>query len=171
MEKVWLVQRLRKPFEDGSANPFAFGAIGMYGGLTEVLKLVSKIFLFDYMGSAEFEWGAVPKALERIWNDNTKKAFEITVKTKEGKTGTVYVICGEVITNDVAEWIKRKAYDNYDKLCRTKEGVLLQDAINNFGKEDENLFGVCGWLELDNGFFFFTNKEMFENTKKLFGMG
>ena len=171
MEKIWLVQRLKRPFKDGDANPFAFGIGGKSGGLTdETLKLVSKIFRFDYMGSAEFEWGAIPKALQRIWDDITKEAFEIIVKTKEGKTGTVYVICGEAIAKDVTDWIQRKAYDNYDKLYRTKEGVRLQDAINNPGKEDDKPFGVCGWLELDNGFFFFTDKEMFENTKKFFGM-
>lgn len=170
MEKVCLVQRLRKLLGDAPlaclANPFAFGGGLKNGGLSnEAMKLLNGIFLFDYMGSAEFEWGAVPKALSRIYDDKLKRAFNITVKTKDNKSGIVYIICGTSISKEVVDWITYKAYDEYDKNYTTKEYVGLQDVINGEGWKR-----ICGWLELDNGFFFFTDQDMFEKTKKLFGL-
>jgi hypothetical protein len=44
-----------------------------------------------------------------------------------------------------------------------KEPVELKEALAGKGR-------VCGWLELDNGFFFFTDAEMFKKTKQLFGL-
>ena len=48
-----------------------------------------------------------------------------------------------------------------------KEQTHLQDSLR---KTKDELFRAVGWLELDNGFFFFTDKVMFEQTCKLFGV-
>lgn len=174
MQKPVLVQRLQIPFKQKSplldlANAFSFGGGLKDGGLSENgLRLIENIFRFGYMGAAEFEWGAVPDALNKIArNRKSYITFEILVKTKESGSGNVYVICDRAIYQDVTEWIKRKAFDEFDKECWTMEHVWLQHAINS---ENRIFSGVCGWLELNNGFFFFTNKEMFSKTKELFGL-
>lgn len=170
MEKPFLIQRLKKPFKESSLSDLivSFGGGLKNGGLSdEAMELIKNIFRFDYMGSAEFEWGAVPKTLLRIANNHKSNiSFEITVKTKENKCKTVYVICDKSVCQEVINWIRLKAFDEYDKNYWTKERVGLQYAVN----DDGILSGVRGWLELDNGFFFFTDKEMFEKTRELFGV-
>ena len=65
--RYWLVQRIkRSPMADRpqpadsklaklwAANPFGNGKLGDYD--------------LDYMGSAEFEWGAIPEAFQRLAN-------------------------------------------------------------------------------------------------------
>lgn len=172
MQKPVLVQRLQRPFKEKNplldlANAFSFGGGLKDGGLSENgLRLIENIFRFDYMGAAEFEWGAVPNALNKIArNRKSYVAFGTLIKTKEGRSGNVYVICDRSICQEVTEWIKRKGFDEFDRECWTMEQVWLQNAINS---ENRIFSSVCGWLELNNGFFFFTDKEMFLKSAKLF---
>lgn len=37
-------------------------------------------------------------------------------------------------------------------------------------REEPDNYRVCGWLELDNGWFAFTDKEMYEGVARLFGV-
>jgi hypothetical protein len=98
IERPYLIQRLQKPLRvpenanpllkamaGGAAGPFSFGGSYVRGGLTEEAnKALGEIFMFDYMGSSEFEWGAVPKALSGLAQDNKNlKAFEVVVDMKD----------------------------------------------------------------------------------------
>ena len=66
MNKTWLIQRLLKP--TGVENPFSFGGGQIRGGFSkEIYPKLMKVFDFDYMGSAEFEYGDVPKAFGRMF--------------------------------------------------------------------------------------------------------
>lgn len=173
MERIRLVQRLRKQIKSGPlagmVNSFAFGGGKVNGGLSkEEMDMLKKIFIFDYMGSAEFEWGALPRAFVRIYeNKKANVAFEMQVETKEKIGGVVYVICDRRIRDDVQKWIRSKAFDEWDKKYRTKEYVGLESVIDNGGISSD-INRLCGWMELDNGFFFFTDREMFEETARLF---
>jgi hypothetical protein len=162
--RIYLIQRLEKP--QGFTNPFNFGGGLKNGGLSDdAMKLIKNIFSFDYMGSAEFEYGAVPDAMNKIAkNHESYSSHEVKVKPKKGNVGNVYVICNDNITTDVISWIKKKGQDEYNKNQRTKEHVGLHESLTN----DE--FRIKGWLELDNAFFFFTDKGMYEKTKLLFGI-
>ena len=77
MNETWLIQRLERPSprrqpipenpDDYIGNPFNFGGGMIRGGLSGVaLYTLEDCFTFDYMGSAEFEFGAIPKALSHI---------------------------------------------------------------------------------------------------------
>ena len=187
METSWLIQRLQKPFKTDNklailANAFSFGGGLVNGGISEEgMKLIKDIFRFDYMGSSEFEWGAVPKAMQKIAKNiehyisdgievtSSRKPWKL-VKGKEQptikKTANIYIICDsgnvEEIKQRIIGWATDEPYGG-----KTKERINLINSIcpeNNWDRD------VCGWLELDNGFFFFTDKEMFEKTAKLFGV-
>ncbi len=91
MNKSWLIQRLLKPYKVENtwtklSNAFSFGGGCRHGGLSdEVMDLIKDIFRFDYMGAAEFEFGAVPttfQAIARGVGESTYKAFKIQVKYK-----------------------------------------------------------------------------------------
>ena len=186
MQNSYLIQRLKTPFESeglakGLVNAFAFGGGLVNGGLSkEAMELLGDIFRFDYMGSAEFEWGAVPKALSKIADSiESYIAFGEDVKYKyrqyyygrkkdpEDLSGKakVYIICLKDDKEEVVDRIKKFAVNHKD--CFTKERVCLDEVLSGSSEYNKDL---GGWLELDNGYFFFTDKEMYAKTCRLFGI-
>jgi hypothetical protein len=188
MQRSWLVQRLKKPYKSTilggvlKDNPFAFGGGLRNGGLSsEAMDLLRDIFTFDYMGAAEFEFGAVPKALNAIVKDSDKyQALSISFplnkvakdwrdKSTEDPTGyvEVFVICNRADTDEVSARIASWAFEPYEKTNSLKETTMLSQVLRPYGDWTPD---IAGWFELDNGFFFFTDKEMWEKTAELFGI-
>lgn len=180
----WLVQRLDPPWPASEAfgpdNPFAFGGGLHNGGLSdEAMGLLRGVFRFDYMGAAEFEFGAVPKALSRIAQSADEfVAFTFTFPLKDVRKHwrdksrkpplgdvEVHVLCHRGITSTVCERIKGWAAGD----GRLKEGTRLPDVLRPDPESDYRPT-TCGWLELDNGFFFFTDAVMWQRTCDLFGV-
>lgn len=188
--RSWLIQRLNKPVGftkghilHGKDNPFAFGGGFRNGGLSkEAMDLLRPVFSFDYMGAAEFEFGEVPRALsgivERI-NDFTTATLEVDAKDikfdpkwdsdrylKPEGVIPFYIFAHK----DHVDYVKKViAMDlRQDKKFQLKEVTLLPQCMFVPKKEDGYRYNVCGWLELDNGFFFFSDKEMFDKTVALF---
>ena len=162
-----LIQRLNKPL--GSPNPFSFGGGYAHGGLNKnAAELLSKIWDFDYMGSAEFEWGAVPAALEKI------KAYSIANRASTGIVAElgdayqppkkVYYVCEKGLEESVQQVITQLAEN--EREFHLKEFCGLRESLE--GKEYFNRIG--GWLELDNGFMFFDDEQMYRNTLEMFGI-
>lgn len=157
--RVYLVQRLLKA--TNSINPFSFGGGLMNGGLSdEAMKYLKSIFSFDYMGAAEFEWGAVPTAIRELFI-NSPEAFTIELAKP------LYVICPPKIKVEVTEWLANASKGKHDHL---KEYLGLEDAMT---KGNSN---YVGWLKIEDDkyckepFMFFIDKEVFENTCKLFNI-
>ena len=184
MRRTWLIQRLQKPFKDKDnkwaqlSNAFPFGGGLVNGGLSkDAMSMIKHIFRFDYMGSSEFEWGAVPKALIKIANyfvHNYYVTGQINVTPgkhiKDKKNIPVYYICDRY-ENHLAEVMKRiqdMSTGARKIVTQTKEGVRLDDACGYGWGPPNPKMDACGWLELDNGFMFFTDKEMFDKTIELF---
>lgn len=174
MNRSWLIQRLQAP--TGHVNPCAFGGGLKDGGLSEeAMKLVSRVWSFDYMGSAEFEFGKVPEVLAKLFPSLTlvAKSFILHYEYEdswhcrpaqkyEGEK-RVYYICEEKDEKEVkkrlAKWAVKEAYGD------TKEAIMLNSSMANREKHGRP---VEGWLELDNGFMFFTDEKMWRNTCTLF---
>lgn len=185
-KEPWLIQRLKKPFGDQrdlGARIFAFGCV-RNGGLTnEALDLLQEIFTFDYMGSAEFEFGSVPKALRSMVASNPElstSSFEIDQgdivvekweakyfkKPVKGLKNTVYLLAKKSHHEPAQKYIR--------KLCdvkppQLKEHPMFRNTLlePSDPKEDWRR-ETQGWLDLNNCLFFFTNKDMFEKTCALF---
>ena len=177
----YLIQRLRKPFKPSNeesekatmmkkiANAFSFGGGLVNGGLSkEAMELVSKIWRYDYMGAAEFEWGAVPESLHRM-GKNHKSLVTGKIKVlaeandwssrpvkKIKKDGLVYYVCYDLHQKDVEEWIPKFA-DDIKHEFRTKESVnLSQNIIGSEYHKD-----TVGWHDNNNDYLFFTDPEMY----------
>lgn len=156
LNQTWLVQRLLKPTKGDYDNPFAFGGGLKNGGLSEnAMKLLRPIFSFDYMGSAEFEFGAIPAFFKDI-AENIKQysTWEISIKTTP-----IYVIGRTSLKGDISNRILELSKMKYGGL---KEYCGLYQALE---KKDSQ---YIGWLELDNNFMFFIDKSIFEKTASLF---
>ncbi len=169
MERTWLIQRLQKPhlFNIGGKqidNPFSFGGGLINGGLPDgAMGILRNVWSFDYMGSAEFEWGAVPSALQFLAGQASANNLVIG-QTETGKQEIVYYITPKSYETEVINRIQLIRHCKID----LKERAGLD---NFFESEQEYARRNVGWLELDNGFLFFTDKEMFDNTCRLFGLG
>lgn len=158
MRRSYLVQRLNAP--RSMDNPFSFGGGMRNGGLSdEAMDLLRGIFSFDYMGAAEFEFGAVPKALNNIVSQaDSLRAFE--VKTP---SGVVLAVAPQQWETEVGKRIRSWATGKEDG----KESTRLSRALDPQGEHDSR---TQGWLELDNGFAFFVNREMWAKFCALFGV-
>lgn len=173
MKESYLIQRLKKPFkiEDklkNLQNMFSFGGGLTNGGLSkEEVSLIRNIFSFDYMGSSEFEWGAVPEAMKKIAQEGLKKNLITAARIleyKDKKSKFIYIICKKEELSDVINRIKKFAINSYNK---TKKMVMLNESLSDESKYNKD---IVGWLELDNGYFFFSDENMFNKTCQLFGI-
>lgn len=175
MRNPYLIQRLLKPYDNKFENPFSFGGGLQNGGLSkEAMQMLKDIWRYDYMGSAEFEWGAIPKSLEHIAkNSNQYRSGSVSVKgcahdyqlgKKLRKDGIVYFVCKEDDSVEVVSWIHKFA-DN-QKRVMTKEHVGLAETICQTKYSGDK----AGWHDIDNHYLFFTDKKMFDGFKTIFGI-
>lgn len=166
MKSSYLIQRLQKPYHGSENNPFNWGGGYIRGGFNETAyKHLNQIFRFDYMGSAEFEFGEVPKSMERI-----QKYFN----AGDGVTGelkihgiTVYYLCHKPDESEVKIRIKELSQNKY----RLKEHTFFDEALAarvpaNIvpEKKDKYKFAAefIGWLDIENHFMFFLDKGAFD---------
>lgn len=188
MVPSWLVQRLEKPtrregklaelFKD---NPFNFGGGLKNGGLSDAaMDLTRDIWGYDYMGAAEYEWGAVPEALRKMAMAELE-AFTIVVPTDEvpepwrargDKPSPEYPPEREIHVIAPVGW-REEVSERVNGWARDA-GPRLRDPaqlIYSLRPQDEWDERRGGWLELDNGFMFFTDRDMFEGACALFEVG
>ena len=178
MIRTHLIQRLQKPANNGNSpigkmiDSLSFGGGLINGGLSqEAMGLLRSILRFDYMGSAEFEFGAVPQSLYNIF-EYSKKGL---LKKSEAVFGEikfkkpVYYLCRKEDEEEVKRRITHLATKGDfkpDNTISLKEYSHLKDSI----EKEEDIHMAFGWLELDNDFMFFTDKEMFHKILILFGL-
>jgi len=162
LESTYLIQRLNTP-HPGYDNPFSFGGGLKNGGLSEdAMKLLRPIFSFDYMGSAEFEYGAIPECLKYI----AKNIMDYSMHELKVNKLPVYIIglCEQAkqIDDVIILLSKNKVW------CKESTHFDAALGLNKYWKKDN--CHTFGWLELDNRFFFFTDKNMAYKTADVFGI-
>ena len=166
-----IVQRLGKPVNWKKKENFSFetGVIVEKGLCSEVGDIFENIMDFEYMGSSEFEWGHLPASLEYAIKYAKNKdyiACEIDVTGYKGTVKSVYYICHKDMEECVVAWLKKAGKGEHPK---TQEGVRLERVIED-KNELSSYIQTCGWYDLENRFWFFTNRKMFLDVKKLFGV-
>lgn len=90
-----------------------------------------------------------------------KKDKKLIPKSEDIKS--VYIICHKDIKKDVEKFIIRLA--NGDHKIYLKESAMFPHSLDPIEDYDGR---IQGWLELDNGFMFFLDKEMHDKTVQLF---
>jgi hypothetical protein len=156
MKRHYLIQRLNKPL--GVPVTFGFGGGGYRdGGLRqEALEVLKDTFSFEYMGAAEYEWGEVPTALSFLFEQG------MAGQLVSGEHRSVFYIAPRTYEQGVKNLIGQLLDD--EKAARLRDRSGLADSLTKIEPR------TVGWLELDNGFFFFIDKVMFERTKELFNV-
>jgi hypothetical protein len=131
MNKFWLVQRLEETPQRRYDNPF--------GGDTNVAKTLDAQFRLDYMGSAEFEFGAVPQSANRIHQvANRLKVVTQNVVTPVFEEPVHFICTSEQEEETLPawqEWVKapHSLEDTYYFRSRDKWPYTDQDKLNYVG--------------------------------------
>jgi len=109
---------------------------------------IDSILDFDYMGSAEFEWGALPKSLHRIVDVfDQYEVFTVNeVKDHEGSSMKVYC------KNEFFDQVKENALHLSINPYGYKEFCDMKDYIS--GKKNTNNF----WWDIKQDYFIFFGK-------------
>ncbi len=196
-EGTRLVQRLGMPTK-GDIGAFAFGGGLERGGLTdEAWALVSPLCSFEYMGSSEFEMGALPEGFNKFANAPAPlEAYTLTVagnpeflmseklriysrtakeEIRKGHTlfATVFILAPANLRLHVESVVSSIAAGDEEFL---KDDSRLRDTLffsPSWADDDEDEWVkemTQGWIELDNGFMFFANVLMWVNFCNLFGV-
>lgn len=157
---TYLVQRLNAPLGNKGAEIWSFGGGLKNGGLSEnAMNLLRPIFSFDYMGSAEFEFGAVSKSFDHIAkNIATYDAWECNIQKKK-----IYIISQKEEKEEVKDLLSR--------LAKGKEKLKGSSHFDWALGLNKWLTGECktiGWLDLENNLLFFIDKDAAEKTAQLF---
>lgn len=191
-ERTRLVQRLSPPREEYT-GAWSFGCGHKHGGLNqEAWDIITKLCSFEYMGSAEFEFGALLEAFQSmVSNMGDLEAYLVyvvgnpefpfsrkfsayeyeeleAIKNSCSIEATVFVLAPKRIRPHVEETILAIALDEQ----RLQDPANLNDTLfcdpewderNEWAREK-----TCGWVELDNGFMFFSDEDMWRNFCRLF---
>jgi hypothetical protein len=154
-----LIQRLNKP---NGINKNAFGAGLELGGFSEKsFVLFSEIFSFDYMGAAEFEYGAVPKCFESIAKNGHNYILCSLLEINNSK---IYIICKKTHILSIIKRVKEIALNKVVCLEITRFDTAV--GLNkNIKKENCN---TIGWVDILNEFIFFTDEKAAIKTAELF---
>ena len=172
MKKSWLVQRLVKPVPGRPRH--AFGAGGNGGFPAEHRELLLRAFDFDYMGNGQFERGDVPEAVataagniqQYVLREIEVETSSVTIedweakywRTAKDKTRKIHLLCRKAdlaeVERRVRGWVSA---DGPGVLC---ERTDLRYAFVDPAPGRDPSRGICGWIELENAFFFFTDAGM-----------
>lgn len=116
---------------------------------------IDSILSFDYMGSSEFEWGALPKSLKFIrQNINEYVYLDVPIKEKQ-----ITVFCPDHLKTEVKKYLTALA----DKKMRLKEFSGFDDYIKGDGYfKDRFDF----WWDIENHVMFWKKNNEFETKFK-----
>ena len=134
-----------------------FGAGGKGGFDDATLIELNGVFDFDYMGAAEYEWEAAPRALS---------AIRSCVRENQASYGSfffspaipIYFICCREDKKRVLNVIRRLLKGSRSPKTFSYTGI--GEALGRKAWPGD----VAGWLDILNHFLFFFDKTMYEKT-------
>lgn len=170
-----LIQRLeRYGYNEIPPNildkPFGYGIYEGYR-TDDGRNDIKSLFSYSYMGSSEFEFGAIPEAWNRLI---------LLIEEKQICTGTlnldeineIYYICPEKIKENIIKEITmyyKQYYNDYTKECVGLKEYFFGNSYESTGPKAYHLKNI-GWFSLDNTYMFFTNFDVFFNICWILGI-
>lgn len=115
---------------------------------------IDSLLSFDYMGAAEFEYGALPKALKALYPvlDNVQ-VYKTEIKKHDGQG--LFIICTPEQKDEVKSWVEAEVRGVYHRL---KEGTSMERALKNEKYADFNV-----WWDIENNWFAVFGKQNADN--------
>jgi len=163
LKRTTLIQQLKKP--DGlNTSVYDLGR-EYFGFQVQTVWALKDVFLLAHMGAWEFENGNVAETLYRLVGIASEE-HPITHYQPfvTGSVSDVFYICQRSQEEYVKATIRQILDDEVtmalQRVCSLAENLQILKSGGNTK--------YVGWFELNNGFFFFIDKDMFEKTKDLF---
>jgi len=193
---TYLIQALNRPHGVAGVCPFAFGGGG--SGLTaEASTELSKLWDFEYMGAAEYEFGAAATALDLVAKYRKEGTLVATVlpvvgclptcknlgdawwysQGKKRQDTSVFVIANAGHLSDITDTLRSiltgdklpSKHGGSDCAVRLKRNIALWGKLfTPGGYWGDGRFS--GGLELDNGWFVFIDEVMFRAACAFFSL-
>ena len=116
-------------------------------------KGIDSILSLDYMGSSEFEWGALPESLNRIRTCLTYTFCDFTINDK-----TVTIFCKVEDRPEISSYLKSLAANEFN----LKEFSAFDIWIN----DKKNLLHFDFWWDIGNDLMFWRKDINFEKKFK-----
>jgi len=136
-----------------------------YSGLEKKTEeTLAKIWSWDYMSAAQFEDGIAQRVLKMIL-EYTKAGDFAAGTCKLDNKKEAYYLCKKEEQQEV-EQIIRHLYLNERVYEHLLEPAWVRESFNDEDYHEK----TAGWLEENNGFMFFKDKKMYEQTLELFGI-
>lgn len=126
-----MVQRLaypdKTPSQEHAFGPFGAGGSGLKGS---AYLAVNRIFAFDYMGDATYEFGKMQETLSAIWEDGN--SGRLAKGKVEVGADAIYYICHRDMEKDVRRALKTIAthehLGNRSRL-KSKSWIALKESL------------------------------------------
>ena len=120
---------------------------------------IDSLISWDYMGSAEFEFGALPQSLGRIISSWGKyEAVETPLENKDGIK--IMLLCPKDKSQESIQCV----IDVSQKKHRTKESVHLQEYLEGKNKKD-SYYRANFWWDIENDWMACPGKEKMDLVK------
>jgi len=156
------IQRIEKPRPNMNPKAIELSFGGGGSGLSEqAQEALNQIMSFDYMGQAEYEFGAVADCLHRMQEDKTNKLMSFKLKNH-----TIHMI---VCPKDYQEYVGfvqglNKTYTS----AQVRESLQVPDKTG----PGRIVLGdrIVAWLDIQNDVFFSTDETMTKALAELLGV-
>jgi len=121
---------------------------------------IDDLFTQDYMGSAEFEFGALPKSLKRICQRlNEYQTYTLTEFKRPKSDEAVRIFCLPEHKDEIVEGIRELLKSEYPKMQMKEHAGFFK----TFHGENDDYHRADAWWEIDNDFFFTVGKQNMKN--------
>ena len=193
----WLVQRIDRPYEGGTAEPI----LAPMGFSQDASKIIGKVMQFAHMGASEFEWDAVPLCLKAmadrrqefqrlevnidvmppsfLWDDDLASLASLGWQQDKMDllTAPIWFVVFYEIWESMVSWVKNTlAYEEYPLGLEKPPKFIKSAYLHGWlaGRPppealDRNMETV-GWLDLRNCAFWTIDKTMFDGFCTLLGV-
>ena len=164
IDSTWIIQRLSKPKHKEGTMLNPFGNVILEFESPKAQEAMSQVIDPDYMGAAEYEWGAFPKCVAKMWNNlGSIKTFMIQDTNEDWQE--IYLVH---LKSDDDERIRELIISLYDKseayfLEHGKYQEVSKNDMSSFFRHingDKLFEATCGWLNLKMRHAYFTDKTM-----------
>lgn len=185
MTAPYLIQRLLPPFKNAAENRGRPSTDMVFGGARDLTQdqhdFICDLFRLDNMGSAHFEFRAIPDALDRLANNAGMRAYQIDMAlTPAGgtlshfklrpKMQTFHILSTPNALDETLTTIKSLAEGHENGLARPADvgwSVFLDDVIAKRPFYSGSNKAI-GWHDIENDILFFTDQSMFNAVRERF---
>lgn len=121
-------------------------------------KGIDSILSFDYMGSAEFEFGALPESLKRI----RERISEYTYLDIPLNNKVITVFCLSSQKSDMKEILTKLAKNQFHLKEYSCFDAYINPTINEIQWQKDHPHKTDFWWDIDNDFMFWKKSPSFE---------